>query len=318
MSITTIDPVVLFFLLGILASLARSGLSVPKDFYETLGIFLLLSIGIKGGVDLGHVELQDFLLPSIVAIILSIFITLLSYAILRSGKKLERADAVSIAAHYGSVSVVTFAVAEQFLESSGVSFEELSTVLLVVLEVSGIVAGIALSRITSRASGTSIFVLMQEVFLGKGVLLLIGGLFIGRFTTLSGNTQIHLFFLDLFKGFLALFMLEMGVMTAKRFGDLRFIGIKLLLFGIGMPIFAGCLGVIGGLAAGLSVGGTALFATMAASASYIAAPAAMRIAEPTSNPTLSMTAALGITFPFNILIGIPLYYHLTVFMSRII
>lgn len=305
----SIDPVILFFILGIVASIARSGLRVPKDFYDTLGIYLLLAIGIKGGIDLATIHPRTFFIPAIGTIVLGTFITFLAYFILRKAGKIDRPDAVSIAAHYGSVSVVTFAVATSYLQRMGIGFEEFSTLLLVTLEVVGIVVGVFLSRITNAQHGSTIANVLREVFLGKGVLLLIGGLIIGLFSAMSGNTEIHPFFVDLFKGFLALFMLEMGVITLERLSDLKKLGLFLLIFGITMPLLSAFIGIATGILLGLSVGGITLLATMAASASYIAAPAAMRMAEPHANPTLSMTAALGITFPFNVVIGIPLYYH---------
>ena len=250
----SIDPVILFFLLGIVASIARSGLRVPKDFYDTLGIYLLLAIGIKGGIDLATIHPRTFFIPAIGTIVLGTFLTFLAYFILRKAGKIDRPDAVSIAAHYGSVSVVTFAVATSYLQRIGVDFEEFSTLLLVTLEVVGIVVGVFLSRITNAQHGSTIANVLREVFLGKGVLLLIGGLIIGLFSAMSGNTEIHPFFVDLFKGFLALFMLEMGVITLERLSDLKKLGLFLLIFGITMPLLSAFIGIVTGILLGLSVG----------------------------------------------------------------
>ncbi|MBY0434202.1 MAG: sodium-dependent bicarbonate transport family permease [Cyclobacteriaceae bacterium] len=185
------------------------------------------------------------------------------------------------------------------------------TVLLVLLETPAIAAGVAMAKIQAFKQEMNWKKLLNEIFLGKSVLLLTGGLAIGCFTAYTGNKQLNFFFFDLFKGFLAIFMLEMGIVASQRFGDLKKVGLFLIGFSIVMPILSASLGIVMGLITGLSMGGTVVLATMAASASYIAAPAAMRIALPEANPTYSLTAALGITFPFNVVLGIQLYHWMT-------
>lgn len=309
---TFFDPVILFFVLGVIAQLAKSDLKIPDAFYDTISIYLLLAIGIKGGIELAKTEISQLFIPGVATIILGASVTLVAYALLRGAFKFENTNAIAIAAHYGSCSAVTYAVVANFLNQSGVPYEKFCTVLLVFLEIPGIMMAVALSQWTRRSKETVHYAeLLQEVFLGKTVLLLVGGVVIGVFIHHSGNNQMHFFFFDLFKGFLAIFMLEMGVVTAKRFGDIKTAGISLVIFGIVMPLVAAGMGMTAGILSGLSPGGTIVLATLAASASYIAAPAAVRIILPEANISLCMTAALAITFPFNIIIGIPLYHHVT-------
>ena len=221
--------------------------------------------------------------------------------------RFKRADAASIAAHYGSVSVGTYAVAVAYMNTRNIAFEEYMALFVVLLEVPAILVGILLARGVSRE--TQWGKVTHEVFLGKGVTLLVGGLLIGWIVGPEGIVSIEPLFFDLFKGFLALFLLEMGLITAAQLGSLKKHGLFLIGFGIVMPVLSALAGTLIGWSLGLSVGGTAMLAILTASASYIAVPAAMRISIPEANPTLSLTASLGITFPFNILLGIPLYYR---------
>jgi hypothetical protein len=218
------------------------------------------------------------------------------------------ADSASIAAHYGSVSVGTFAVAVAYMNTRNIEFEEHMALFVVLLEIPAILVGIVLAKGLSKDTQWS--TVGHEVLLGKGVMFLLGGLFIGWLSGPSGVESISPLFFDLFKGILALFLLEMGLITASQLGSLKRYGLFLVIFGIVTPLFFSVIGTATGLALGLSIGGTAILATLFASASYIAVPAAMRISVPEANPTLSLTASLGITFPFNILLGIPLYHWL--------
>ena len=302
------EPVILFFLLGLIAGLARSDLKIPAVLYESLSIFLLLAIGLKGGVELARQSISDILLPAVIIVGIGASLPLLAFPLLQRLGKLSRADAASIAAHYGSVSVVTFAVGVSYLSSLAVDYEGYMIVFLVLLEFPALMIGVWLAR---RGQGESnLGKVLHEVFAGKSIVLLVGGLLIGWVAGAEGLKPLDKVFFDLFKGLLALFLLEMGLIAASRIGDLRRAGAFLFAFAIGMPLFSGALGVLTGTLLGLSIGGTALLATLYASASYIAAPAAMRIALPEANPALSIGAALGITFPFNLLIGIPTYHWL--------
>ena len=302
------EPVILFFLLGLLAGLARSDLKIPAVLYESLSIFLLLAIGLKGGVELARQSLAELLLPALVIVGIGAVLPLIAFPVLQRLGKLSRADAASVAAHYGSVSVVTFAVGAAYLANLGQEYEGYMVVFLVLLEFPALMIGVWLAR---RGQGEAkLGKVLHEVFAGKSIVLLVGGLLIGWLAGADGLKPLDKVFFDLFKGLLAIFLLEMGLVAASRIGDLRRAGAFLLGFAVVMPLFAGTLGALTASLLGLSVGGAALLATLYASASYIAAPAAMRIAVPEANPALSIGAALGITFPFNLVIGIPAYYWL--------
>ncbi|WP_405220514.1 sodium-dependent bicarbonate transport family permease [Lentisalinibacter sediminis] len=300
------DPVIWFFLLGLTAGLLRSDLRLPPAIYELLSMLLLLTIGLKGGVELAQ---QPFggVLPQMVAVIaMGITLPLLLFPVLLYVGRFKRPDAASIAAHYGSVSVATYAVAVAYLGSKGVSFEAHMPLFVVLLEMPGLIVGILLAR--GLRSGMRWGALAHEIFLGKSMVLLLGGLLIGWATGPEAMTPLEPLFFDLFKGVLALFLLEMGLIAASQAQSLRRYGVFLVAFGLIVPVPLAAAGTALGWAIGLSPGGSMLLGVLAGSCSYIAAPAAMRIAVPQANPTLSLTVSLGITFPFNIFFGIPLYH----------
>jgi hypothetical protein len=300
------DPVVLFFILGIVARLAKSDLRIPEALYEALSIYLLLAIGLKGGVELAKAPVGQVLPQAGAAVMLGAAIPFLLYPLLRRLGRLPQPDAASIAAHYGSISVVTFAVALSFLLKQDIASESYMPLLVALMEAPGIIGGIVLARFGARgkiAWGR----LGHEVIFGKSVLLLLGGLIIGAVAGPQDIKPIEPVFIVLFKGVLALFLLEMGLVAGGRIGDLKRAGAFLVAFGIVAPPVLGLLGAVVGHLIGLSLGGTALLATLAASCSYIAAPTAMRIAVPEANPALSIGISLGVTFPFNITLGVPLY-----------
>ena len=305
-----IDPIILFFIFGIAAGLLKSELRLPSQVYDFVSMLLLLTIGLKGGLELAK---QPFLslAPQMGALFLvGLLLPLFAYPVLKIVGKFSRADAASIAAHYGSVSVGTYAVAVSYMASLGVSYEEHMPLLLVVLEIPAIIVGILLAKGISNQTNWKM--VSHEIFAGKGIVLLLGGLMIGWFSGAEGVKTIEPLFFDLFKGVLALFLLEMGLIAASKISTLKKYGFFLIAFGIIMPIFSATIGIALGLLFGFSVGGTAILATLIASASYIAVPAAMRISVPEANPTLSLTASLGITFPFNVLVGIALYHQMAI------
>ena len=318
-----IDVVVLFFLLGLLARLVKSDLALPGVLYETLSIYLLLAIGLKGGVELSKQSLDAVVPQMLFCLALGLTIPLLLYPLLRRLIGLNGFDAASVAAHYGSVSVVTFAVASAYLTHRNIEFEAHAALWVALLEAPGIVTGIALARwFEKKQAGTgsskiafSWRALAHDVFLGKSVFLLVGGLAIGTLMGEAGTAPIAPLFTVLFKGVLALFLLELGLVAGGRLGELKRYGIKLIAFALFAPMGLAVLGALGAKALGLSTGGIAIMAALAASASYIAAPTAMRIAVPQANAALSITAALGVTFPFNVLLGIPLYLKLAQALS---
>jgi uncharacterized protein len=318
-----IDVVVLFFLLGLLARLVKSDLALPGVLYETLSIYLLLAIGLKGGVELSKQSLATVVPQMLFCLALGLTIPMLLYPLLRRLIGLNGFDAASVAAHYGSVSVVTFAVASAYLTHRNIQFEAHAALWVALLEAPGIVTGIALARwFEKKAAGTASAktgfawrALAHDVFLGKSVFLLVGGLAIGTVMGEAGTAPISPLFTVLFKGVLALFLLELGLVAGGRLGELKRYGIKLIAFALLAPMGLAVLGALGAKALGLSTGGIAIMAALAASASYIAAPTAMRIAVPQANAALSITAALGVTFPFNVLLGIPLYLKLAQYLS---
>jgi len=302
------EPVILFFLLGLMAGVIRSDLKIPGVLYESLSIFLLLAIGLKGGIELAKYPLASLAGPAVVVLLAAMLIPLTAFAILYRLGRMSRADAASIAAHYGSVSVVTFAVAASYLTRLDETFEGYMVVFLVLLEFPALVLGVILAR--RGGDESRLGPMLHEVLSGKSIVLLVGGLLIGWIAGADGIKPLDRLFLDLFKGVLAFFLLEMGLVVASRLGDLRKAGGFLLIFAIAMPLAAAGLGLLTAHLIDLSIGGAVLLATLFASASYIAAPAAMRIAIPEANPALSIGAALGITFPFNLLVGIPLYHSM--------
>ena len=310
-----IDPIVLFFILGLAAGLARSDLRLPSAVYEFLSVILLLAIGLKGGVELAQQSLVALLPQMIAVVLMGLALPLVAYPVLRGIGRLARTDAASIAAHYGSVSVGTYAVAVAWLASREIAFEAYLPLLLVLLEMPAIVVGIMLARGVS--ADTDWKSLAHEVFLGKSIVLLVGGLLIGWAAGPVALEPVSGLFFGLFHGVLALFLLEMGLVAAGQVASLRRHGLFLVAFGVLFPLFGALVGAVLGWQLGLSAGGTMLLATLAASASYIAVPAAMRMALPEANPALSLTASLGITFPFNILVGIPLYHQLAGLLHRL-
>ena len=300
------DPVILFFILGLTAGLCRSDLKIPGVLYESLSIVLLLAIGLKGGVALAEHNPAELFVPILVVTLAATLVPIIAFIIATYIGRYARADAGALAAHYGSVSVVTFAVGSSFLMRQSESFEGFISVFLVILEIPGLLIGVALAR--WAATQTRWANLIHEIITGKSILLLVGGLAIGYFCGEDGAASIAPLFFGLFKGLLAIFLLEMGLVTAGRIADIKRSGIFLIGFGIVMPLLGATIGVLTAMSLNLSVGGATLLATLFASASYIAAPAAIRMAVPEANPSLSIGASLGVTFPFNITIGIPLYY----------
>jgi hypothetical protein len=322
----SVDPVILFFALGVLVRLARSELRLPEALYETLSIYLLLAIGLKGGVQLAVQPLAALWPVALAAIALSALVPLLLYPVLRGGVRLGAADAASIAAHYGSVSVVTFAVAQSVLVRAGHEPEAYLAMLVALMEAPGIVVGVVLARRALAGAETAPGVpsargqgwqaLAHEVLFGKAVVLLLGGMAIGWIAGPEALAPTDPVFVGLFKGVLELFLLELGLVAGGRLQDLRRAGPRLIAFGLIAPPLLALLGAGVGAMLGLSAAGIATLATLTASASYIAAPTAMRIAVPQANPSLSIGVALGVTFPFNVLVGIPLYVELGRWLAR--
>lgn len=305
------SPMVLAFFLGIVATLLRSDLKIPDQLQAALTVYLLFAIGLKGGAKLDGVGLADFARPLGVALALCVAIPVWSYVILRRLGRLGTADAAALAAHYGSVSVVTFGASLIFLEARQVAYEPFLPALLAVMEIPAIVVALYLAGRAKAAAtpgspaGEGV---LRELLTGKGIILLLGGMVIGLLSGKQGFEQVAPLFDAPFRGVLTLFLLEIGLVTGRRLQDLRSVGGFLAAFAVVMPFLHGLLGVWLGRLAGLELGGATVLGVLAASASYIAAPAAVRVALPQANPALYFTASLAITFPFNVVMGIPAYY----------
>jgi len=308
-----LSPMVLAFALGILAKLIRSDLKVSEEFHAALTIYLLFAIGLKGGMKLEGTSFADVWKPILAALTLSICTPVWCFGLLRKLCGLNPANAGAVAAHYGSVSAVTFSAALAFIEKHGLPSEGYLPALLAIMEVPAIIVATFLAKrgeSPGDAGDQGFNKALHELLTSKGILLLLGGLGIGLLTGHAGYDQVAPLFDTPFKGVLTLFLLSVGLMTGERLVDLKSVGPKLMVFALVMPPLHALLGVFLAKAAGMSVGGATVLATLAASASYIAAPAAVRLALPTASPALSLTTSLGITFPFNILIGISLYHEM--------
>lgn len=301
------SPIVLAFALGITAKLVKSDLEFPRPLYQALSIYLLLAIGLKGGVELSKTPFTEFIWPAAATVFLGILTPLIAFVILRYMGKFDLDNSAGIAAHYGSVSAVTFIAAMSYMEVVGLEAEGFMPTLVALLEIPGIIVALMIPQLM-RSDSSSFKKALHEVVTGSSIVLLLGGLIIGFIAGPGKFEGVKPFFVNGFQGALVLFLLELGMITARRLKDLKKAGLFLIGFGIAVPILHGVLAIWIGLWAGLSVAGASVFAAMVSSGSYIAAPAAVRIALPKASPTLYLTASLGITFPFNITLGIPLYY----------
>ena len=303
-----LDPVVLFFVFGLLAGLLKSELKLPPALYETLSIMLLLAIGLHGGVELAEQASLQLLGQAALVLGLGVLLPVLAFGLLR-GLGFDRVNAAAVAAHYGSVSAGTFAVVVAYMVAKGIDYESYMPLFVAILEIPAILVGILLAK--GLARDTNWRGLGREIFLGKSIMLLLGGLIIGAIAGKEAIQPLAPLYTSMFKPVLAFFLLEMGLIASGQLGALKQYGVRLLSFALLMPLFGALIGALLARFMGLSLGGTTVLATLSASASYIAVPAAMRLAVPQANPSLSLTASLGITFPFNILVGIPLYLLLS-------
>lgn len=302
------SPAVLAFVLGAVAVRLKSDLSFPESVTSLLSTYLLLAIGLKGGLRLRDAAFADLAMPLLGTLLLGLLTPAVTYVVARKYLGRPPADAAALAAHYGSVSAVTFTAAETFTRSAGTLNEDYLAALIAVLEVPGIIVALVIaSRVLGKSTLRSA---LHEVVTGRSVVLLLGGLVIGFVASQDSASLVEPLFVDMFPGVLVLFLLDLGVLAGSRLDAIRSAGRKIVLFGIGLPLVFGVCGAFVGTAAGLSVGGVTVLATMAASASYIAAPAAVRIGMPEADAGLALGAALGITFPFNLVVGIPLYAEL--------
>lgn len=315
-----ISPITLAFLLGIIATLIRSDLEIPEPVIRIFAIFLLFSIGLQGGRELATSDLSNIGPALAVTAALVVGIPAFAFLVARHALKLDIRNAAGVAALYGSVSSVTFVVSRSYGESMGTPMEGYITGLVALLELGILVAlfygRIALAR-SEGANGAPLSVILMETLRGRGLLLLGGGLIIGAAIGEKNFTRIEPFFVDLFRGVLVLFILEMGMTAARQLREFAKVGPRMAVYGIAMPMIHGLVAT--GLAtfAGLPVGSAFVLGAVAASASYIDAPAAVRATFPEANPGIYLTSSLGITFPFMLIVGIPLVYQMALFWAGV-
>jgi uncharacterized protein len=309
-------PAVLFFALGFVAQAVRSDLKFPPELAKALSIYLLIGIGLKGGIELSHADLGDALNAVGAALVLGFSLPIVAYAILLAGR-LDKLNASAIAAHYGSVSAGTFLTAIAYLNAQEIAYESYPVIMLAIMESPAIIVGLLLARF-SRGSGASeddarenhMGELLRDAFTNGSVMLLFGAMVIGLVVKPDSLATITPFFSTLFMGVLSLFLLEMGMEAGRRISEFRRAGLFLVSFGVVMPLIGAAAGIlVGHYWLGFSEGGVLLVAVLGASASYIAVPPAMRLAIPEANPSFYLTLSLGVTFPFNVLVGIPLYHY---------
>ncbi|MDH3218962.1 MAG: sodium-dependent bicarbonate transport family permease [Gammaproteobacteria bacterium] len=304
------DIVVMFFLLGLIAGLLRSDLSLPQAAYDTISLLLMLTIGLKGGMAL-YDNLNWQLLPQLFAVIMiGALIPLLLLPILRRAVRLNLEDSASIAAHYGSVSAGTFAVALSYVEARNLPFAPEVTLYLVAMELPAIIVGLLLYRRLQPASTPqpTMGKLWHEAFTSRGVVLLLGGVIIGMMYGPQQGAAVTDLYTGAFKAVLALFLLEMGLSAAETFRPLPWAHWRLLVFALVAPPVLALLGIAVALTLEMPVGSAIIVASLTASASYIAAPVAIKGAIPSADIGLAMLASLGLTFPFNVIVGISLYH----------
>lgn len=303
-----ISPIILSFALGLLAALARSDLTIPEAVAKGMSIYLLFAIGFKGGVAVSaHGIDQTLVLALLAGLVLSFALPLLAFALLRAMTGLSAVDAAAVAAHYGSISIVTFVAATSVLEGRMISPEGYMVAVAAVMEAPAILSALWL---VARSGGDARMEpgLIRELLLNGSIVLLVGAFFIGAITGEKGFAEISAFIDAPFKGVLCLFLLDMGLIAGRGLRQSRgVLGLGAVGFAIAMPLVSAMIGLGVGALIGLSLGGIVLIMVLCASASYIAVPAAMRVALPEANPAIYLTLSLGVTFPFNLTLGIPLY-----------
>jgi uncharacterized protein len=325
-----LSPAILFFVLGLIATMVKSDLKFPKGLSETLSIYLLVAIGLKGGIELSRHEMSELRDPIIGALFLGTSIPIITIYVCRL-IKVDLKNAIALGATYGSVSIVTFAAAISFLDMVNIGFESFMTALVVLLESPAIIVSLlllnwlqkdknlapvrsssALGIIPTSMNFTKLINpdILKESLFGKSILLLTGSLTIGYVVGDKGLLVIKPLFIDLYPSILIVFLLGMGLMAGEKLSEVWKYGWRLIGLAILFPLVFGTIGLFVGKLVGLSLGGILLMGVLAASSSYIAAPAAIKSAIPNANPSIYLGLSLGITFPFNLTIGLPLYFEI--------
>ncbi len=329
-----LTPIVLFFIFGIIAARIKSDLKIPDAISEFLPIYLLAAIGLHGGIEMRNTGFETMLVPMLVAIGLSLLFTLNHYQILRHLGKFNLFDSYALASTYGAVGAVTFSVGLSFLKNQGVTSEGFLAAILAVLEPVAFILAIFLTNIavskqikTKKESigeisdseiemgisetKTNLKQVLHESITGKAIVILLGSIIIGYMIGEEGFSSISIVFDELFTGAIVIFLIEMGIIAGQRLDDIKKVGIFLIAFSIILPTFNGIVGVLVATAIGLSLGGSVMFGLLLASASFIAAPAVLRHAIPQAKPSLYITSALGITFPYNIIVLLPIMFMIS-------
>jgi hypothetical protein len=298
---------VLFFLLGALAGFARSDLAVPEAVAKGISLYLMMSIGLRGGGEVAEAGFShDMLLAAGAGLLLSFLLPLPAFGLLRRVGRLDRTNAAAVAAHYGSVSVVTFATGSEILRHAGMPPAGFMVAVLALMETPAIITGLLLARSKTDNLGSR-GGLLHETFLNGSVVLLLGSFLIGLVSGSTGLRPIMPFFDVLFRGMLCIFLLDMGLIAARRLLDRRALTVRTAALALVLPLLNGSLGVVLGIELGLDAGSAAALGILAGSASYIAVPAVMRLALPDADPGLYLGMSLAVTFPFNLTIGIAYY-----------
>jgi len=325
--LNVLSPMTLAFVLGIIAVVVKSDLKIPEQVYSIISIYLLFSIGLEGGFDLAESSFADFIGPALAAIAIGAAIPLWSYVMLTRFAALGPADAIAVGLHFGAVSSVTLSAAITFLDEVGEDFEGFLPTLYVIMELPAIIVALVMSAVfvqrrRSEAEQAEIEEKQQTIgdvarlaLTGKTFMLLGGGVMIGLLSGEAGKARVEPFFFDLFAGFLTLFLLEMGTLVGERLDELKEISLGVWIYSTAAPVVNAFAAVLLGTLAGLSPGGATVFASLAAGASFISAPAVAQSNLPQANPGIYLTSAMVIAFPFNIVLGIPLYFEFAVRMA---
>jgi uncharacterized protein len=336
-----LTPIVLFFILGIVAARIKSDLKIPEAISEFLPIYLLAAIGLHGGIEMRKTGFESMLIPMIVAIALSLAMTMNHYQILRKLGKFNIFDSYALASTYGAVGAVTFSVGLSFLKNQGIESEGYIAAILAVLEPLAFILAIFMTNMAvskqmktkkqtlakgdagedfgifdSQSSKATLSHVLRDSITGKAVVILIGSIVIGYVIGNEGFAPIKILFEDLFVGAIVIFLIEMGIIAGQRLDDVKKVGAFLIGFSIVIPTLNGIIGVFAAAFLGLSVGGAVMFGLLLASASFIAAPAVLRTAIPQAKPSLYITSALGITFPYNIIILLPIMLTISLAISE--
>lgn len=302
------SPVILFFVLGAVASALRSDLAIPEAMAKGMSLYLMAAIGLKGGVAVAKSGIDATVAAALAAgLLLSLTIPFLAYAALRALGRLDQVNAGAVAAHYGSVSVVTYVTATELLGASGLVVAGFMVAVLAVMETPAILSGLFLARRGMATGSADRGAMLHELFLNASVVLLLGSFAIGVIAGPKGFEEVRPLFDSAFKGVLCLFLLDMGLIAARRLIDSRALTWRLVVLAIALPLVNGVIAVSLGTVIGLPVADAAALGVLGASASYIAVPAAMRLALPEADPGIYLTMSLSITFPFNVVFGIALY-----------